>query len=119
MFRDPERAEKLRVAVRYLLEKKTLRRGHQSRLAEHFGISRQRVNQIVDEERARTTIRFLLDRKALARGHSKRIAAHFGISGRQVGRIIDEERERSYAPTSVNQPRAPEAAARELMPRGI
>lgn len=51
--RDPERAEKIRIAVRYLLAKDGLASGYQTRLAEHFGISRQRVNQIVLEERKR------------------------------------------------------------------
>jgi len=54
--RDPQRTEKLRVAVRYLLERGTLVQGSQSRLAEHFRVSRQRVHQIVVEER-----RHLLD----------------------------------------------------------
>jgi hypothetical protein len=49
--RDPQRTEKLRVAVRYLLEHGSLVQGSQSRLAEHFRVSRQRVHQIVVEER--------------------------------------------------------------------
>lgn len=49
--RDPQRTEKLRIAVRYLLERGTLAQGSQSRLAEHFKVSRQRVHQIVVEER--------------------------------------------------------------------
>jgi hypothetical protein len=49
--RDPQRTEKLRVAVRYLLERGSLVQGSQSRLAEHFQVSRQRVHQIVVEER--------------------------------------------------------------------
>lgn len=49
--RDPQRTEKLRTAVRYLLEHGTLQAGSQSRLAEHFNVSRQRVHQIVVEER--------------------------------------------------------------------
>ena len=51
--RDAERLRKLRVAVRYLLLKEALERGHQSRLAEHFDLSRQRVHQVVIEERER------------------------------------------------------------------
>jgi DNA-directed RNA polymerase sigma subunit (sigma70/sigma32) len=51
--RDPQRTEKLRVAVRYLLERGSLVQGSQSRLAEHFRVSRQRVHQIVVEERRR------------------------------------------------------------------
>lgn len=49
--RDYERLDKLRIAVRYLLDKDSLKRGHQSRLAEHFAVSRQRVHQVVTEER--------------------------------------------------------------------
>lgn len=49
--RDPHRTEKLRIAVRYLLERGGLAPGSQSRLAEHFKVSRQRVHQIVVEER--------------------------------------------------------------------
>lgn len=49
--RDPSRTEKLRTAVRYMLEHGTLAQGTQSRLAEHFSVSRQRVHQIVVEER--------------------------------------------------------------------
>lgn len=49
--RDPNRTQKLRVAVRYLLERGELVQGSQSRLAEHFQVSRQRVHQIVVEER--------------------------------------------------------------------
>ena len=49
--RDPQRTERLRVAIRYMLEHDTLQPGSQSRLAEHFNVSRQRVHQIVVEER--------------------------------------------------------------------
>jgi DNA-directed RNA polymerase sigma subunit (sigma70/sigma32) len=49
--RDPERTEKLRIAVRYLLQRDGMTQGSQSRLAEHFNVSRQRVHQIVVEER--------------------------------------------------------------------
>jgi len=51
--RDPERTRRIRVAIRYLLEKNCLAKGNQSRLAEHFHVSRQRVHQIVVEERRR------------------------------------------------------------------
>jgi hypothetical protein len=51
--RDPERTYKLRIAVRYLLERDCLVKGNQTRLAEHFKVSRQRVHQIVNEERQR------------------------------------------------------------------
>ncbi|HYM14669.1 MAG TPA: hypothetical protein VEZ14_03855 [Dehalococcoidia bacterium] len=51
--RDPQRTMKLRIAVRYLLERECLAKGNQSRLAEHFKVSRQRVHQIVVEERQR------------------------------------------------------------------
>jgi DNA-directed RNA polymerase sigma subunit (sigma70/sigma32) len=49
--RDPQRTERLRKAVRYLLDRGELQAGSQSRLAEHFQVSRQRVHQIVVEER--------------------------------------------------------------------
>jgi hypothetical protein len=51
--RDPQRTERLRRAVRYMLEHETLVQGSQSRLAEHFKVTRQRVHQIVVEERRR------------------------------------------------------------------
>ena len=51
--RDPHRTERLRRAIRYLLEHGTLVQGSQSRLAEHFKVTRQRVHQIVVEERQR------------------------------------------------------------------
>ncbi len=49
--RDPERAAKMRVAVRYLLQRDAMVKGMQARVAEHFGVTRQRVHQIVVEER--------------------------------------------------------------------
>ena len=51
--RDPVRTQKLRIAVRYLLERDSLAKGNQTRLAEHFHVSRQRVHQIVVEEHQR------------------------------------------------------------------
>lgn len=51
--RDPERVMKLRVAVRYLVARDSMQRGYQSRLAEHFDVSRQRVHQVVNQERTR------------------------------------------------------------------
>ncbi len=51
--RDPQRTEKLRHTVRYMLEHGTLVQGSQSRLAEHFKVTRQRVHQIVVDERHR------------------------------------------------------------------
>jgi hypothetical protein len=51
--RDPERTAKLRRVVSYLLERQCMNKGDQSRLAEHFKVSRQRVHQIVVEERRR------------------------------------------------------------------
>jgi len=51
--RDPERTRKMRIAVRYLLERNNFHKGDQSRLAEHFHVSRQRVHQIFVEERQR------------------------------------------------------------------
>lgn len=49
--RDPRRTEKLRTAIRYMLEHGTLVSGSQTRLAEHFTVSRQRVHQLVVDER--------------------------------------------------------------------
>ena len=49
--RDPERTRRLRSTVRYLLEKGGLMNGNQATLARHFHVSRQRVHQIVVEER--------------------------------------------------------------------
>ena len=54
--RDPERLERLRTAVRYLLTNSTLEHGHQQQLAQHFSVTRQRVNQIVSEEETRTGV---------------------------------------------------------------
>lgn len=52
--RDPTRTEKLRIAARVLLRYGAAgngaRNGCQARLAEHFGVTRQRVSQIVREE---------------------------------------------------------------------
>jgi hypothetical protein len=47
----PDRSARLRTAIRYLLARGQLTMGTQARLAEHFGITRQRVHQIVVEER--------------------------------------------------------------------
>jgi hypothetical protein len=51
---DLTRTEKLRIAARVLIRRGvagTNRRwGFQSRLAEHFGVTRQRVSQIVRQE---------------------------------------------------------------------
>ncbi len=63
--RDPHRTAKLRIAVRYLLDRGELPPGSQSRLAEHFQVSRQRVHQIVVEER----------RQLGAEGHSDVVGA--------------------------------------------
>jgi hypothetical protein len=63
--RDRERVKKLRIAVRYLVQRDVLERGHQSRLAEHFDVSRQRVHQVVNQERARREL--LLERVKLLR----------------------------------------------------
>ena len=41
----------MRVAVRYLLERRQLSLGSQTQLAVYYGVSRQRVHQIVVEER--------------------------------------------------------------------
>jgi hypothetical protein len=51
--RDRERLRRLRFVIRRLLEHGGLERGSQSRLAEHFGVSRQYIHQLVSEERER------------------------------------------------------------------
>ena len=51
--RDPEKTRRMRSAVRYLVDKGNLVKGDQATLARHFHVSRQRVNQIVAEERQR------------------------------------------------------------------
>jgi hypothetical protein len=63
--RDPERVKKLRTAVRYLVARESMERGYQSRLAEHFDVSRQRVHQVVNQERARR--RVLIERARILR----------------------------------------------------
>lgn len=51
MKQDRERAKKLKIAVHYLLSRNCLKQGDQTKLARHFKVSRQRVHQIVNEER--------------------------------------------------------------------
>ncbi len=45
-----ERPEQLRIVVRELLARDRLVRGYQTRLAELFHVSRQRVHQVVKQE---------------------------------------------------------------------
>jgi phosphopantetheine adenylyltransferase len=52
--RDPERLERLRAAIRFLLSNGSLQHGHQVKLAQYYGVTRQRVNQIVVEQETRT-----------------------------------------------------------------
>ena len=54
--RDPERTRRLRTTVRYLLEKGGMVKGNQATLARHFHVSRQRVHQIVVEEREKMAL---------------------------------------------------------------
>jgi hypothetical protein len=51
--RDPEKTRRLRNTIRYLIQQGNLVKGNQATLARHFQVSRQRVHQIVNEERAR------------------------------------------------------------------
>ncbi len=91
--RDPERLRKLRIAVRYLLRGDALARGHQTRLAEHFDVSRQRVHQVVQEERLeklRAAVRYLLREEALY-GREPRLASRFKVSRQLVDEVIREE----------------------------
>ena len=66
--RNQERIEKLRIEVRYLLNRGQLvpgeQSGNQSRLAKHFKLSRQRVHQIVVEERAKRDQPTIVDTQA-------------------------------------------------------
>ncbi len=97
--RDPERLHKLRIAVRYLLRGDSLASGHQTRLAEHFDVSRQRVHQVVQEERLkklRVAVRYLLQEDAL-RGREPRLARRFNVSRRLVDEVIREEQFPSQA----------------------
>jgi hypothetical protein len=50
---DGKRYRALTLAIRYLVTNDKLARGHQAQLAQHFDVSRQRVNQIVTRERIR------------------------------------------------------------------
>jgi predicted XRE-type DNA-binding protein len=75
--RDPERLQKLRTAIRYLLSNDALERGHQSRLAEHFDVSRQRVHQVLNEEQDRRTRGAAIRRVAEQRRQREAIAAMF------------------------------------------
>jgi hypothetical protein len=52
--RDPERLAKLRTAVRYLVANEAFERGDQVRLAKHFRLTRQRVHQVIVEEKMRS-----------------------------------------------------------------
>jgi hypothetical protein len=60
--RKTRRSQTLRASVRYLLTAGTLRRGAQTLLARHFGVSRQRVHQIVVDERERLRARAAIGR---------------------------------------------------------
>ena len=51
--RSRDRTRQVRVVIRYLLEKGSLSWGAQAAIAGQFGVSRQRVNQIVVQERRR------------------------------------------------------------------
>jgi hypothetical protein len=48
---DPERLKRLRAAIRYLIENDMLERGMQARLAELYDVARQRIHQLVNQER--------------------------------------------------------------------
>jgi hypothetical protein len=52
---EPERLDRLRSAVRRLVQNGGLAPGAQSQLARYFHVTRQRVHQLVLEERARTS----------------------------------------------------------------
>ncbi len=46
------RTQKMRIAARYMLEHGGFAPGEQTRLAQHFGVKKQRISQIVKEEKA-------------------------------------------------------------------
>ncbi len=50
---DEEQRRRLRLAIRYLIAHDALQRGHQTRLAAYFHLSRQAVHQLVSVERRR------------------------------------------------------------------
>ena len=54
--RDRDRLRRLRFVIQRLIERDELERGAQSRLAEHFHVSRQYVHQLVNEERERAAL---------------------------------------------------------------
>ncbi len=49
MAADRDRANRIRIAVRFLLDRGQLSTGDLTRLAEHFGCTRERVRQLKDE----------------------------------------------------------------------
>jgi hypothetical protein len=57
---DKERAGKIRIAVRYLMEQGCLENGNQKALADYYHVSRQRVSQIKREEDLKTEVRRML-----------------------------------------------------------
>ena len=59
--RDTERLRKLRVVVRHLITQDALEHGYQATIAKHFQLSRQRVHQVVIEERERRAADFVTE----------------------------------------------------------
>jgi hypothetical protein len=51
----PQAAPRIRIALRYLLERDALQHGDYTKLARVFGVTRERVRQIADEERVALT----------------------------------------------------------------
>jgi len=51
LVRDKAKLARLRTAIRYLLERRELAAGNQTRLAAYYGVSRQRVHQLVVKQR--------------------------------------------------------------------
>jgi hypothetical protein len=58
----------LRIVIRYFMDHGLMREGTQAFLARRFDLTRQRVNQIVAEERARRDVGVVSDRHDAARG---------------------------------------------------
>lgn len=94
--RDSERTKRLRKAVSYMLEHGTLHKGSQIRLAEHFGVTRQRVHQIVQEQRLLREIRYLIKSSEISQ-HStdhwvKLLHVSFKVKETAIRHHIDNEK---------------------------
>ncbi len=86
--RDPERLQRLRDAVRYLLANGNLEHGHQVRLAQYFSVTRQRVNQVVSEQEQQSG--FLRPKRRVARDfHLRAWLGPAANSSEQPGGVLN------------------------------